>query len=68
MGKYMKLESSTLYTLRIWSDEQQWRATLTDATTLEKQHFASVEALNAVIQSTHQRFDSEIFEPEEVVL
>ena len=60
----MKIDQSTLYTLRIWSDEQQWRATLTDAITLEKQHFASVEALNAVIKSTNQRFDSGIFEPE----
>jgi hypothetical protein len=46
----MILEQSTLYTLRIWSDQQQWRATLTDAVTLEKQHFASVEALSEAIR------------------
>jgi hypothetical protein len=60
----MKSESNTLYTLRIWSEDQEWRATLTDAVTLEKQHFASVEALNMAIQRTNQRFDSGIFEPE----
>ncbi len=60
----MKVDQSTLYTLRIWSDEQQWRATLTNAITLEKQHFASVEALNAAIKRTVQRFDSGIFEPD----
>jgi hypothetical protein len=41
--------TNQMYVLRIWHDQNQWRATLTDSVTLEKQHFSSLESLMKVI-------------------
>jgi hypothetical protein len=44
------------------SDQTQWRATLTDSVTLEKQHFSSLEALMKVIANAGRDWQNPVFE------
>ncbi len=53
----MTQQTQQMYILRVWTDNEQWRATLTDSVTLEKKHFSNPEALLKVITDVHQPFD-----------